>query len=331
VDLSNVELQATTGFPIALGRLAIGDADDMITLGIAAHDRVLLSTVDAPTTLSVWPVTEIARDEYGFCRTTVADSGLAFQTLTLADIDRLSPPSNGRRRFTRSGAGAGYLRRRGLRQVQRLPIETYELSADHDSGGLRIAVSGQLTGSDGRSGMGFSIDATVPWETLHLKECPFAGAYSKFGIRGQRSAADSADRPRDPRKLGDVLIAEGLGWPYLKGQLRFTPETTWPPPAHSGHPFVSVHFAARDQFRFALADKIQFADAPHLEILGDGFVRSRGMDRFLTIAMFGREMLEQQFQRKDAMSLRLAGDALGSVRYRTGYGDEAGDPLSWIQ
>jgi hypothetical protein len=55
------------------------------------------------------------------------------------------------------------------------------------------------------------------------------------------------------------------------------------------------------------------------------------MDRFLTIAMFGREMLEQQFQRKDAMSLRLAGDALGSVRYRTGYGDEAGDPLSWIQ
>jgi hypothetical protein len=299
VDLRNAELEATTGFPIAQGQLSIGDADEMAAQGIGRHDRLLFCTdvslPGLPTNLCIWPIKEIARDEHGFCRPTLCEAGLALHAVTLEDIDRLAASADGRRRHTRSGAGAGYVMRRQPRETRDTAVEGYELAATHDSAGLRIAVSGTLAGNAHRPGSMFSVGATVPWETLHLKESPFAGASRVQGLPG---------------------------WPYLRGQISLTPDVTWVPLGLSAHRFVSVHFD--------YPDAIRFNDAPRLEILDNGFARSSGIIRVLEIGVFGRPKLEQELRLRDSLTLQLTGDALGYVRYETGYADEFGDLLGWI-
>jgi len=46
--------------------------------------------------------------------------------------------------------------------------------------------------------------------------------------------------------------------------------------------------------------------------------------------MFDRGKLEKALRQRDAFSIKLAGDVLGSARYQTGYAEEPGDPLGWI-
>jgi hypothetical protein len=187
-----------------------------------------------------------------------------------------------------------------------------------------VAVSGELAAAEDQRSKEFSIDATIPWETLTLKGFRFAGARWKFGHpHPLPSKSDSPDQPRDPHKLSDLLIAQGLTWAYLKGKISFTPETAGTPPRfRSADKFLSIEFGGLDE--------IHFADAPNVKVLDNGFAGSSGLTRSLTIGILGRGKLEREFRQRDTLAMQIAGDALGSVRYGTGYDYEPGDPLGWI-
>jgi hypothetical protein len=326
MKLGDVELQQATGFLIAKGFLKVESETEMVPLGVGAHNHLLLSSRSNITT--VWPATRITRDEHGFCHATLGEAGLAFWSLSLDDMGQLSPPEGGRRSLTRGGSQAGSLTRRvrlGDQWIEKRggPIHQYELGTDYGPEGLHIAISGQVGVAEDGRGKAFLIEATVPWPALIVKGFRFAGAYWKFGHRqGWPSKLESPNRARDSRKLNDVLIVEGLTWPYLKGQILFTPEPSWPPPIRqSTRDFVSIHFEN---------DQIGFWDARRLEVLDTGFARSDALSRHLIVAMFDRGKLEGALRQRNAISIQLAGNALGSVRYQTGYAEEFGDPLGWI-
>jgi hypothetical protein len=93
---------------------------------------------------------------------------------------------------------------------------------------------------------------------------------------------------------------------------------------------VSIHINVGD-------DWIRFTDAPGLEVLDTGFAWARGgVNRAISILDRGR--LEGALRKRDAFSMQLTGDALGSVSYETGYSvsyetgykESPGDPLGRI-
>jgi hypothetical protein len=188
---------------------------------------------------------------------------------------------------------------------------------------MNISISGEIAVEETNRVEPFSVDTTIPWATLSVKGIRTSGRYWKFGHRqGLPSKVDATNRPRDPRKLGDLLISEGLAWPYLKGRISFTPEPSYPPPDLSAHDFVSIHF---------YEDHIGFFDARRSTALDTGFATSWGMARCLSIAMFRREKLERALQHRSSISIKLEGDLLGEISYQAGYGDEPGDPLRQIR
>jgi hypothetical protein len=320
MNLEDIELQQTTGFVIAKGSVKIGSEMDAAAIDGDAHSRVLISSRQNET--AVWPVTQFKRNEYGFCEATLGEIGVAFRSLNLDDMGELSSPREGRRSLTRGGSKAGTLKQRVKRHNVWIEepgnsIQHYELATEYGTEGLHIEISGQIAAAAGDSGKPFFIDTTVPWATLAVKDIRNSVAYWKYGPQGRPSKLDSVSRSRDPRKLGDLLFAEGLNWPYLKGRILFTPEVS----GGSVHEYVSVLFGN---------DGIRFSEARRLEILDTGFARSTGSQLNMTLAMFDREWLETKFRQRDTISIQLAGDAIGSVRYSTGYAEEPGDPLGWI-
>jgi hypothetical protein len=108
VNLGDAELQQTTGSPIVKGQLSIGSEADMTSLGIPRHDRVMLPTQALPSSLFVWPVASVTRDNHGFCDVTLGKSGFAFHGFRVQDIGSLASPGASRS-FTRGGLDAGNL------------------------------------------------------------------------------------------------------------------------------------------------------------------------------------------------------------------------------
>ena len=262
MKLDEVELQQTTGSMIAKGSLRI-ESEVNGALGSVAYDHLLFSSEAGRTT--IWPVTGVTRDEYGFCEATFCEVGLAFRSLSLNDIGWLSSPGAGFCSLARGGSQAGELRRRvrsgdGWIEEPGTPIDRYELRTEYGREGLHVVISGQIAAA------AFSVDTTIAWPTLAVKGIGWSSAYWKFGHpQGSWSKLDTTDRPRDSRKLTDLLLSQGLSWPYLKGRISFTPE----PSGRSDHDFVYIQFH----------DHISFGDAPHLKVLDTGFVSSLGSNR----------------------------------------------------
>jgi len=336
--LGDAELQRTTGALIAKGLLRIGSEADTEALGVKAHNHVLVLSEQRRTT--IWPVTQMTRDEYGFCDTTLGAAGLAFWSLNLNDVAEIARPEIGSRLLMGGGSTKwpiGSLmrgsypkfpvevpeNRRRLITQRSGRIQDYEASGEYGPEGLHITISGQVAVGEDEHCKPFSLDATIGWPTLTLKDIPFSVAYWKFGHpQGSPSTIDSPNRPRDSQKLSDLLISQGLSWPYLKGQISFTPDTPWPRPGLSAHDFVTIHF---------VNDGISFSDARNLLVLDTGFAWSFAETiRYFTLAMFDREKIEKTFSQQDAISMELAGDGLGKVRYRTGYAVDIADRLGWI-
>lgn len=336
MKLDDAELQETTGFVIAQGFLKIGSQAEATISDGGATGRVLLSSErDA---IAVWPVTQVKRDAYGFYETTLGEFGVAFRSLSLNDIGALSCPDRGRQSMTRKGSQVGELRQRVNEHniwldKQRNSIQHYELTTEHVPEGLHIEVSGQMAATEGEAGKQFAIDMTIPWPTLSVKAIPGAGNYRKFWHQEVPSSKlDSASLPLDPRKLSDILLSAVFdGEPFIKGRISFVPEPLSSPFRFrlvSPHDFVLIHL---DRYGFS------FSDAPKLTVLNTGFAGSGGSELSLTLEVLNRRRLEcafhqryGTFRQRDKISLRLEGDALGSVRYPTGYAEEAGDPLGWI-
>src|ERR1700735_2855187 len=156
MNLGDAELQQTTGFPIVKGELSIGSKADMTALGIPDHDHLLLPMIDWPRGLFIWPVTNLTRDENGFCNAALGEFGLAFDGPRAEEIGRLCPEGQIGRSFIRGGIGAGYLlTRKGLAPDVRnwfgkslTPIQAYELKAECRPQGLQFSISGQLAAAN---------------------------------------------------------------------------------------------------------------------------------------------------------------------------------------
>jgi hypothetical protein len=316
MKLIDAELQYPWGFVVAKGTLIVGSELDMLALGGAPHNHLLLAydlADDNPNSIIVWPVTDVARNENGFCEVSLGEVGLECGSLRL---DAIGAWGARRHSVMRGGYEAGGSRRRtdssvwiGSQYCDE--IQSYELAADYDAGGLNIAISGQLAAAGEDSGKTFSVDAIVPWSTSKVKGTQSSGAHSRFGhASGLPSKLDSLDRPRDPRKLDDLLIAEDIPWSYLKGRISLTPEPSWPSWG-STHDFVSIDFGS---------DHVRFNDAAGLEILDTGFARHSDTSREITVSSLNQKVLEKALQRRDAFLIQLAGNEIGSVRYETGYG-----------
>jgi hypothetical protein len=326
MNLGDAELQQTTGFPIVKGELSIGSKADMTALGIPDHDHLLLPMIDWPRGLFIWPVTNLTRDENGFCNAALGEFGLAFDGPRAEEIGRLCPEGQIGRSFIRGGIGAGYLlTRKGLAPDVRnwfgkslTPIQAYELKAECRPQGLHFSISGQLAAADDdraardepmMDGREFSVNAIIPYGTLMLKGIPCVGADRTFDHGNAfPSNTETLHRPRDPRRLHDLLIDPPIG-PIVEGQILLAPEAACPP----GHDRSAVTFLHMN-INGLKEGSVYFTNAPNVQIRDNGFAHSAINTRFVTIPMLGRRMLEW-FDRRDTLSLQLTGDALGEVGY----------------
>jgi hypothetical protein len=324
MNFFDVELQQRTGFPIVKGALSIGSEANMTALGIQKHDRVLLPMQNWPNILFIWPVTEVAYDDHGFCDATLGESGLAFHGLRAQDIGHLSSPVGGQS-FKRGGIHTGNLiRHEGAvwgspRWKLHAPIHSYELKAEHLSDGLHFAISGKFAaahdpgtveGVAPLDGKAFSVDALIPREILSLKDFSGVVGLGHEHVMASPSNDHSPDRPRDPRSLRDLLIDRTLGSPLVRGRISLGPESALPQ-RRDRYLASFLHI----MMNASTPESMSFSDAPLVKVFDDGFAWSSISIRSLTIAMLGRSKLEEEFDRRDSFSVRLAGDALGWVRY----------------
>lgn len=315
----------------------------MQALGLAKHDRVLLWEWQGEG-IVFWPLISMTRDAYGFCEITPAEWGLQFPSLSLGGLATLLHSVDRAHCFTRGGDDAGALvRQEPIEGPEIWPDETaadirnYEVSTLYGSGGLNIRISGVFNSQSPAEGgvhliaKEFSADVTIPWETLTLRGFAGAGVAWKFGNKPLPNKNDLPNRLRDPRKLRDLLVNDALTWPIVKGHISFTPEVALPSHrTQSADHFLNIIFPDPGP-EAPLSDRqIGFSDAPGVEILDNGFARARGSDRWFNLETIGRSILERELQSRDALSMVWSGDAIGSVRYRTEYAEEPGDPLGSI-
>ena len=313
MNLRDAELEERTGCPIVRGRLSIGTEADMAALGILEHDRLLLRD-----SLSIWPVTNVSRDEHGFCHPTLGAFGLYFGGLAAQDIKDFS--SRGASQpFYRGGIHTGCLiRRKGLEQIclstPLTPIHACELKAEYRPEGLHFAISGQFAGADGDAaaaqygpdlnGKAYSVNAIIPSEILLLK------GFIGHGHGTLASNDDSPDRPRDPRKLQDLLIDPVFGSTLVKGKVLLAPESALP--RRQDQWAANFLHIVINQLG---SESISVFDAPRVGVYDDGFATSSISLRSLTVCVVGGMMLEQEFKRQDSLSMQLAGGPLGQVGY----------------
>src|SRR5262249_30808873 len=223
---SDAELQSLTGYPIASGHLSIGSSADMRALGIPKHQRVLLAYPHGQGrgAWMIWPVIDATPRETGFYDAVVGTVGLAFDSLSQATVDDLVAA-----KASGGGADAGALIRREpsdpLHTVLyrgRIRIHGYQLDARLSTAGLQLTSSGRFVSDATDSepnllGKEFSLEATIPWETLTIKGFKCSSRYWKFASAPASGAATS--RPSlvaHAHKLHDLLIDEALNWPILR-------------------------------------------------------------------------------------------------------------------
>ena len=147
----------------------------------------------------------------------------------------------------------------------------------------------------------FVIDVTMSWETMILRGILVAlisaGNSAKVPCAIRNA---SPTRPRDPGRIDDVLVNEGLASPIVEGHLVFSPNTpSW---RETKDKFVTANFSDAGPSAFLSDhDNMSISEAPGVEILQNGFARSMGGSRWLNIGLVGRGFLERELRRRDRL------------------------------
>jgi hypothetical protein len=309
VDINNAEMADAGGGPIVRGQLLIGSESDHASLGIPDHDRLLLEfRWDG---LAIWPMTRVERGNNGFCRGKVEGLGILLRGLTIKHINELHIVPDETRALARGGYFCGSVISGTNSSLW--PLIRYEMQMRRIPEGVAMTffaqsvlhneTRDQTANSEALSGRDIRVDATISWESLTLAGFTAAAAHWKHeGSPALPSRHDDLDRSRDPRKLQDLLIYQGLTWPIVDGSLSLDPMPYRSRPTR----FVSPQFDSYE---------MHFRDAPGVEILDNGFSRTQGLDCWVTIRQFGLEWLQAGLRWRDELSLSLAGDGLGEVRH----------------
>src|SRR5262249_15861021 len=139
------------------------------------------------------------------------------------------------------------------------------------------------------SGKEFAVEATISWETLTIKGFQCSKRYWSFGrSQASRSKTSPPSLVAHARRLGDVLIDEGLNWPIFRGRFAFAPEPAYPPRSQdsSDGKFLHMHFDDEP------TDMLRFSNASNVVVHDSGFAGASALTRFLSLNLFGRNVLE---------------------------------------
>jgi hypothetical protein len=341
MDIRLAEVDESTGCPIVPGQITLASKIDGVIHEIPDHDRLLfefmgprdiVTALSVPTGLVVRLVTGVERLGNDFCKPTVEGPGLFFAGLTPDSIDDLRH-LDGDRTLIRGGSKCGgvvSLTRSVLQPLQ--PFSKFEILAHYTPGGMKLTLCADLAiqGSDTTHDVPQArVEATMSWETMTVAGLEAAASHWKYGPPGKfLPHKNQPNKKPDPKRLQDILISQGLTWPILRGSLDLFP---------AAPPFV---FFFEKSVRFLYThfqdDRIGFSNAAGVHVLANGFVQTlHGSDCWIDIGTygggpFGREWLEEGFRTQDQISLSMAGDGLGRLRYQTGYGLEARDLFGTI-
>lgn len=314
MNIGDAEMHETHGSPIVRGQLSLGSEADRAALGIPDHDRLMLQfRYDG---LAIWPAMGVERGDNGFCRAKVEGLGILLHRLTIEEINALGLVPDEARILSRGGYICGSV----ISQTHSFlwPLTTYEMQLRHVPDGVAMTLSAQLVvrtetpregaNAEALSGRDIRIEATISWETLTLAGFSAAGPHWKYEeTPALPSKLEDLDRPRDPRRLQDLLIYQGLTWPIVPGSLSLTPVPTPVPFPSRPSQFVCPQFDNNE---------IHFRDANRVEILDNGFARTLGLDCWVTVRPFGLEWLRAGLRWENELSLSVAGNELGEVRHR---------------
>jgi hypothetical protein len=309
MDINNAEMADGGGGPIVRGQLSIGADADRISLGIPEHDRLLFQfRYDG---LAIWPITSVGRGSNGFCRGQVAELGILLRGLTLKHINELYLVAGETRVLARGGTFCGAV----ISEIDSSlwPLVGYEMQIREIPEGMAMTLSAQSVLHSERpdaaanlaalGGRNIQISATIGWETLTLAGFKAAGSYWNY-VKSQASLSrhDSLERSRDPGKLQDLLICQGLTSPIVPGSLTLAP---WPDLSRPSH-YVSPEFDDNE---------MHFHSEPGVQMLDNGFCQQLGSDCWITIRNFGLEWLKVGLRRENELSISVTGDGLGEVRH----------------
>lgn len=311
MNLADTEIDEAHGGPIIRGQFSVGAE---AALGIPEHDRVLLQF--RHDGLAIWPVLKVEPGEHGFCQAQHAERGLLLRDLTLKNINEINLAPEEPRSLLRGGYRCGFII--GPINSSLWPLVKYEMQLRHIPEGVAMTLiarsaerqeaAGDSAGLAELGSLDIKIDATIPWQTLALAGFSAVAPHWKYEERqALPSKHDDPYRPRDPRRLQDLLIQKGLsGKPIVPGSLILVPSPDAGRFRKTPVRFVSPMFDT---------NQMQFYDAPGVEILDDGFARSRGLDSILTIRQFGAKWLIDGLLWENEISLSITGDGLGDIRH----------------
>ena len=325
MHLNDALIDNETGAPVIRGTIEMRDS-----LGYAKplppHSMFLLDARN--TWLKFTPVTTAQRLQSDFYQVTLADTELQISLDSQAFYETFGKRDSAELAIKKGSGTQGVVKSRLGDPAAMLPvygISSFDVSSQRGAEGLAFKIAGGLMPWSPQGDMpspddGFAIKGVVPWETLTTKGYPVRGAHL-FTPQGQR--ATNLDKPNvtDPTRLGDLMIAEGLTWPYVTGTMKLTRDR-----GNSDRPakdFLCI---------FVEPERLRFNNIQHVELLTNGFYRSSGSGRhWLELRGAGRNFLEAALRKKDNAKLMCEGDLLGSLHLPTPYGESPADPLASIR
>lgn len=344
MPLASARFDQRSGALVVSGRIFIGSEELADSPAIAAHNDLLLSFMPAqhslPPRIVICPATRADQNENGFYNSQFDKPTVIFDNLVANDIALLCNQEGGDGRLLRKGPECGGINLDTTFSFQfhyyPHPFSEIDLSAKYSADGVNLKMSGllgrysslvvrdsqKLKAHRAWDGRRVFVEAFITIEQLTVLGGFTPGGPSwRIHVRGGRPQKnDVPERPRDPRKLQDILICEELTWPIFPGSVIVRPRL---PRQYS----VTQHV-----YSLIGEENLNVCAAPETQLLDNGFARFRGPSNGqFAINTVGRTKLEKAFFDQDTMDLDSAGDGLGEVSYLTGYGDEPSDSFRKIK
>lgn len=344
MPLASARFDQRSGALVVSGRIFIGSDEKADSPAIAAHNDLLLSFMPArhslPPRIVICPATRADQNENGFYNSQFDNPTVIFDNLGASDIALLCNQEGGDGRLLRKEPKCGGISLDTNLAFQHHfyshPFSEIDLSAKYSADGVNLKMSGLLGRYSARAvrypqkleahrawdGRRVFVEAFITVEQLTVLGKIAAGPFWHIHVRGGRPQKnDVPERPRDPRKLQDILICEELTWPIFPGSVIVRPRL---PLQYS----VAQHVLSSSIGE----ENLYVSEAPETQLLDNGFARFRGPSNCgFAINTVGRTKLEKVFFGQDTMNLDSAGDGLGTVSYLTGYGDEPSDSFRQIK
>jgi hypothetical protein len=334
MHINDAQIDFDTGDPIVLGAIELTGADPRNEAIRMPEHRMIRLHLGSQGFMGLVcrPVIDFVRLDNGFCKAICAGPTIRM-SIGMTLINGVLLDAAVAQKQSGRAWGGGYPR--GTLEVELraiYQISSFDLTTELVSEGLKLHLTGDFSPAravDDRpvvpppAGSGFVLRALVPWATLLIKGYRFGDR--RFVSQGRAVKGGEEIEGLNPLRLQHLMIAEGLGWPYVFGRMLLM-DASASRAVEPAKDFVTLSYATSPD-----TDSLSVSDTQRLQLLSNGFYRGSASTHGIRFKTVNKKLLDEIMRSRARGLISSQGHELGELRRQTLYGYDAGDSLGHIE